>query len=275
MTCNNALRGVLLASAMVPLLSQPVLAQVAASAQNQQSTVSDTQAANQPSYQPGGYVVLSDFVAPCHNTKHPENCGVPRAARPSTIAEDSPVMDHATYIRYYPQMGERGYQKTADSNKSLCDEGRQDFAGMQNLDMLFTSSDDEYKVLNDIYDHLPSEVKLHTRVMQGTQAIQAGLLCLLSAGLYCIAAVAGNVGNIFTAESNLDLQLDNIKLSIANIKVTRLNIWSNRLTLRLDGMWLKRFMPFCKMMGYDTPSGLSPTPPVPALSNGGSDSDDH
>lgn len=209
-------------------------------------------------------VVLAEWVRPC-KAKDKIDCDIPRSARPSTVAGDSPVISHRRFIRDYPNVGETGYQRIRADNKSLCNEAQEYMVGLNDLDQLFKVSGDEYNVLTDIYNSLPAQVRLTTRVMQVTQAVESGALCVLSAGLYCIAAVANGVGNIVTAETSKDLQLANIRLSIANIAVTKLNIWSNRLTLRLDGIWLKYFVPACHKLGYDTISGLPPMPALPKV----------
>lgn len=233
-------------------------------------------AATQPTDGLPSHVTLADWAKPCevkvpkgqdpgaYRTAH---CDYPRAARPSTIATDSPTVSHAEFLRKYPQLGEAGYQAIATANKKLCDEGYSHLTGMSNLNVLLGLSDNEYQVLDGIYQALPDEVRHSTRVMQTSQAVSAGFLCVLSFGLYCIAAVVNAAGNIVTAETSMHLQLANIRLSIANIVLSRLSIWSSQLHLRLEELWLNDYMPFCKGMGY-APVVLPPMPPLPKLPEG-------
>jgi len=221
-------------------------------------------AAATTAYPANDAVILAEWTKRCV-AANSADCDVPRSARPSTIAGDSPVVPHGEFLKRYPQAGEAGYQRIRTDNHSLCDEAHEYMAGINDLDKLFKITDDEYNVLSGVYNSLPTEVRRTTRVMQVTQAVQAGLLCLLSAGTYCIAVSVGAGGNIITAETNRNLQLANIRLSIANILLTKLNIWSNRLTLRLDGLWLKDFVPACHNLGYDTLSGLPPLPELPKV----------
>lgn len=228
----------------------------------------DAPASNMPPY-----VVLGTFAKPCitydkkgrvERLPHPDLCDRPSPITPATADPTSPAVDHDTFVRNYWQYGEEGYASFAASNRLMCDDALAWATGMLNVDSLFGASDEVYKAfIYDVYNNLPDEVRLHTRVMQVTQVVQGVTLCLLSAGLYCIAAAVGAVGNIFTAESSLDLQLANIRLSIANAFVTRLNIWSNRLTLRLDERWVMIVTPFCKAMGIVLPQ-LPPLPAVPS-----------
>ncbi len=212
------------------------------------------------------FVVLSDLVAPCADPS--KYCPTPRAARPSTLAGDSPIVTKAVFLAKYPQMGVNGDRTIANSKSQLCDNMNQHLAGISSLDQLFMLSDNEYNVLTDVYNQLPDDVKRATAVMTVAQAVQTGALCILSAGLYCIAAASGAIGNVFVSQASKKLQLANIRLSIANIVVTRLNIWSNRLTLRLDADWIQWYAPACQKLGYTLVSDLPPLPRLPEIPAG-------
>ncbi len=212
------------------------------------------------------YVILAERVRPCSGPSG--NCDVPRAARPSTIAADSPTMTAAEYLAAYPQMGIEGYRRTASLNRDLCGVASEYLSSLDTLDKMFIVAGNEYDILQDIYNALPNDIRRGTTVMTIAQAGSAGALCILSAGTYCLAAVVSAGGNIFVAHVNQKLQLANVRLSVANIVVTKLNVFSNRLTLRLDGAWLKDFWPGCDDLGYATITGLPPLPPVPTLPQG-------
>jgi hypothetical protein len=222
----------------------------------------------------GDYVALGDFAKPCiyydargraHHQPHPDMCDTPEPLTPAKADSVLPTYSHDEFIAKYWQLGEEGYQRYRDSNRVLCNDALSWATGLQNIDTLFQASDEVYKAfIDDVYSQLPDEVRLHTRVMQIAQAAQAGLLCVLSAGLYCIAVVVGAVGNIFSAESSLDLQLANIRLSVANSYVTRLNIWLERLDARLMQRWVQIVTPFCVKIGIVLPT-LPPMPPLPPV----------
>lgn len=182
------------------------------------------------------FVMLADFTPAGQ---------IPRAARPSTIAADTPTITRENFLTTYPQAGAVGYSRIANANRQLCE---QCFANMEmilQLDILFERSDNAYDQLMGIYEALPESVRRGSRVMTITQAGATGALCALSLGIYCIAAVFTAIGNLFSNGTNRRLQLANIRLSIQNIIVTRLNITSNRVTLRLDAFWLDLVAPGC------------------------------
>jgi hypothetical protein len=219
-----------------------------------------------------GNVVLADFVKPCvipSGTKDPGeymrlNCDVPRAARPTTIAKDTPVVTHEQFLADFPNMGEAGYDLIASANADLCKVGYDYAFGLTKLDQLFISSDDELVFLQEVYALLPAEMKRATRIMEASQVGQAGFLCVLSFGTYCIAAAVGAAGNIAVAEANLSLQLANIQVTVANIYITRLNVWSNRLTIRLDLHWLELYAPACEKIGHAV-AAMPAMPELPQL----------
>ena len=183
-----------------------------------------------------GYVMLSDFV---------KDGSMVRGARPENLDGETPIISREEFLRRYPDAGPEGYKRIADSNYVLCEETFEIMGIIFNLDQMFASADEEFAAITQLYNALPKDVKNATAVMTIAQAGSAGALCLLSAGLYCIAAVVVAIGNIFVSAVNKKLQLSHIVLSIANIRLTRLNIASNRVTLRLNGMWLRFAAPAC------------------------------
>jgi len=207
-----------------------------------------------------GLVMLAEVVKPCSQEDAgrilaartmgkapPVYCQDPRpATKESGINETTPAMSKAMFLQYYPQMGEAGYNTIRAANKRLCSQGYTFMDELLQLDKAFIASDNAYADLQSIYEALPKDVKRNTRIMQISQAGATGALCLLSAGLYCIAAVLSFVGNLFASETNKRLQLANVRLSIENIVVTRLNIQSNRLTIRMDAFWLDLVVPYCE-----------------------------
>jgi hypothetical protein len=170
---------------------------------------------------------------------------MPRAARSSTIGGDDPHITREAFLRRYPQAGIQGYNRIARLNSLLCDTAFGAMDAIMELDLDFEKSDLSFEKLTAVYELLPKKMKGATMVMTVAQAVQTGALCLLSAGMYCIAAIASFIGSLFVNKANLKLQLAHIKLSLENIVVTRLNIHSNRITLRLDAMWAQIAAPDC------------------------------
>ncbi|HVX90572.1 MAG TPA: hypothetical protein VHC20_02960 [Candidatus Paceibacterota bacterium] len=231
------------------------------------------QEAQRPIHNPG-YVMLSQFIQACHPKKlvkgkwvrdvaAEDDCAAPSPVTKDTISGTTPIVPEDEYIKRWPNSGKEGYDAIVAQNCELCNYAHEMIANLNTLDQLFIQSDLTYQELTDIYNSLPSSVRAKTRLMQASQAAQAGFLCILSAGIYCIAAAVGAVGNILTAEGSLQLQIANIKTSLATIVMARLNLYSNRVTLRLDGMWLKFAISSCKQLGFDTVSGLPDLGPIP------------
>lgn len=223
-----------------------------------------------------GYVMLDQFVRPCRaDPKNPDgpyaNCDMPRPANPHRgIDESTPVVSHARFLQDYPQAGEQGYQVIRSANSRLCDEGNEMMAEIADLNREFANSDLTYADLQTVYNALPSDIKRTTTIQTVASVGTTGALCLLSAGLYCLAAAAGGIGNIFGAQTNKRLQLANIRLSIANILVTRLNIRSNQLTLHMDAFWLDLVVPYCQRIFPGEMTSLNGTysgsmPPLPPI----------
>lgn len=283
--------GTFLAFSLVVNLTAEAQAQVVPSARNTAPQYSPAPATPAPTPQAAaaagdpGYVMLAEIVKPCSESdagqilaartmgKAPTvYCQDPRpATKESGINETTPAMSKKMFLQYYPQMGENGYNTIRAANKRLCAQGYTFMDELLQLDKAFIASDNAYADLQTIYDALPKDVKRNTRIMQVSQAAATGALCLLSAGLYCIAAVFSFIGSIFASETNKRLQLANIRLSIENIVVTRLNIQSNRLTIRMDAFWLDLVVPYCEKIfpGMDASTAgsfSSQFAPLPALS---------
>lgn len=231
---QNILRGASLA--ILALVASPSMAQtvpggsINTTANNNPSSVATADK---------GYVMLAELTPP----------GVePRAARPSTIGADTPLVSHAQYLVRYPASGEVGYQRVRASNRTICDEAQGISDEVAALRQAFGSSDEDYVQLMEIYSALPKSMKRHSLVTAITSAITGGALCALSAGTYCIAAIASSGGNLMQIHGNLKMQLANIRLSQANITLTRVNIRSNMLTLRADDLWVRLAMPACRVI---------------------------
>lgn len=175
----------------------------------------------------------------------------PRAARPSTMGTDTPLLTHGAYLARYPESGEAGYQRMRASNRQLCDEAQDIMDEVASLRLEFNNSDKDYADLMEVYNALPKSMKRHSAVMAIGQVASTGALCALTAGLYCIAAIAAGGGNLLGIHGNLKMQLANIRLSQANIRLTRTNIRSNLLTLRADDLWIRLAMPACKVIYRD------------------------
>ncbi len=212
------------------------------------------------------YVTLAERTAPCRSNA--TYCIEPRPARPSTIDGTSPTVTPTEWMRDYPRSGMAGYNRIARANQALCSTADEYVAGLRTLDQLFVSAGNEYQLIQDVYNDLPDAIRRNARVMIATQAVQAGLLCLLSFGTYCIAVVVGAAGNIMTTHTNERIQLTSVQLALANIVVTKLNIWSNRLTIRLDNLWLKDWLPNCEGLGYHINFTLPPLGPPPSVPEG-------
>lgn len=199
------------------------------------------------------YILLADYVAPCNlDGVSPENreaamrqCDVPRAARENTLAEDTPMVSQTAFLRDHPNAGVEGWQRIVDSNTNLCEWARETWNLLQQLDTEYLGAEATYEELMLIYNDLPQAVKNATRVMTVSSAVATGALCLLTAGLYCLAAAANAVGYWAVSRASERVTLANIRISIANIKLSRLNITLSRITIRLDGRWLYFAVPAC------------------------------
>lgn len=188
-----------------------------------------------------GYVMLD--TVPVRGT-------LPLAVRPTSFGEDTPVMSRDQFLAMYPVEGMGAYNRIRASNQRVCGMANDFLNELLSIDVIFKNSQEEYKALQELYERLPTRVKAATAVMTIAQAGAAGALCVLSAGLYCIAAVASASGNIVSSFSSASLQLANIKLSIANIRVTNANIRLNRVSVRLNAWWINTAITGCGKTGY-------------------------
>ena len=224
------LRGALLATAIS--VSAPALAQTVPGGSVNQSVASSPASAS--GYRGSGN--FQQFTPPG---------GTPRAARPSTIGRDTPVMTKEEFLRRYPNSGEAGYQLIRRSTEDLCGEVGAIMSEIADLRAQFGDSNAEYVELSELYRALTKKMKRRAALMTIAQAGSTGALCALTAGLYCIAAAVSGGGNIVGIHGNLKMQLLHIKLSKANIRLTRINIRSNLLTLRADDLWVRMAAPVC------------------------------
>ena len=193
----------------------------------------------------------------------------PMAVRKERIGLDTPALTINDSVTLF---GREATLRVAAENSRLCNMGFQYMDVIVKLDFGFAKSAIAYQQLLEIFNALPGKIKKGSRIMMISQAAATGALCLLSAGLYCIAAIFSGIGNLFTNQASKKLQLANIKLSIQNILVTQLNIDSNRLTLRLDAFWLDLVVPYCMKifpgMGANTAGSFSAAlAPLPANDN--------
>lgn len=187
----------------------------------------------------------------------------PRAARSSTIAGDTPLVDKNCFtnrfFRSNPAAADAAWNSIESDNERRCKTGAATMQELGSIQTSFGSDEEDLKFLQSVYEDLSPTMKRSTRIMQTSQAVQAGFLCVLSAGTYCLAAVTGAVGNITVAEANLKLQLANIKLSVMNILITRRNVRLQSISVELVGEWIPVFMPMCVRMGYITPADILAT----------------
>lgn len=188
-----------------------------------------------------GYIMLDGV---------PQRGTLPLGVRPMSFGVDTPVMTKEQFFAMYPVEGMGAYNRIRAANQQVCGMANDFLDELMQIDQVFKSSQEEYKALQELYEHLPSTVKRATAVMTIAQAGTAGALCALSAGLYCIAALASAGGNVMTAFSSRSLQLANIKLSIANIRVTNANIRLNRVSVRLNAWWINSAIGACQKTGY-------------------------
>lgn len=233
MSTMKYLRGAFLAILSVIAVSSMAQAQVPGGGVNPNTGMSANASSDK------GYVMLAELT--------PQGVE-PRAARPSTIGADTPLLTHAQYLARYPASGEAGYQRLRASNQTICDEAQSISDEVAALRVAFGTSDEDYAQLMEIYSALPKSMKRHSAVTAIASIVTGGALCALSAGSYCIAAIASAGGNLTQIHGNLKMQLANIKLSQANITLTRINIRSNLLTLRADDLWVRLAMPACKVI---------------------------
>ena len=230
---------------------------------------SSSSAATPPTAGRRGYIALDNFGIdnpddlasndPARRD-NPRSLTRPAPALPSTISGATPIVDWSQCVNRFGQRScTEVWDPIARDNQGLCTLAAQAMKDLAALQLSFGTDEEDLKFLQSVYEDLSPELKRSTRIMQGAQAVQAGFLCVLSAGSYCIAAVAGAAGNITVANSNLKLQLANVKLSIVNILVTRKNIRLQSIHVELTGQWIPKFAPLCVNMGYITADDIIAT----------------
>lgn len=195
-----------------------------------------------------GYVMLADL-----------NGSEPREALPGNIGPNTPLLTKQQYLQRFPQAGVAGWERARRANGTLCDEAQAILDETAQLQLDFGSAEADYVNLQQIYDALPGKMKRHSAVMAIAQVGSSGALCALSAGLYCIAAIAGGAGNLAGIHGNLKMQLANIQLSQANIRLSRTTIRADMVWARSTTLWVRLAMPGCHLLNpaYGAPTGFN------------------
>lgn len=188
------------------------------------------------------------------------------AANVSNISRYTPAVTEAYYKEHYPNAGQAGWDRARKTTEDLCAEANGIMADLYLSAGRLNRTDLTYDDLGKLYDGMPKKLKRHAAVMTVGQAASTGALCLLSAGLYCIAAAAGGVGNIVGIQGNLKMQLANVKLSQANIYATNTNTMLARTNVRATSMWVKFAFPACQYYGMNQVARdwTLDVPPAPA-----------
>lgn len=235
MKISTMLRGGATLALGVALIAQPI----AAAAQTVPGGPVNTgqPAAVQQSAGAPGYVLLGDL---------PPSGGTPHAARNHEIDRNTPAVSRDEFVRRYPAQGEAGYNRIASANADLCGEANAIMDEIALIQAEFAKSDLDYVDLQGIYEQLPKSMKRHAVVTSISQAASSGLLCALSAGLYCIAAAVSGGGNILQIHGSLKMQLANIRLSQANIRLSRTTIRADMVWARATTLWVRMASPFCR-----------------------------
>ncbi len=185
--------------------------------------------------------------------------GLPREALPGNIGPNTEMVTWQEYHARWPKATRADFERIQRANGTICDEAQGIVNDVYGLQMDFASSDDDYANLQQIYDALPGKMKKHAAVMTVTSAVTTGALCALTAGLYCIAAIASGGGNIIGIHGNLKMQLASIQLSQANIKLSRTTIRADQVWGRSMTLWVRLAMPACHVINpaYGIPSGMN------------------
>lgn len=199
-------------------------------------------------------VFVSNYIAACRPTaaegtpeyqQQLDDCAWPSASTEGDFRGDSRIMTRSQFFARWPNAGEVGWAQALSATNDLCEMARNTWDLLQAADEQLAQADLTLQDLEAIYAQLPREVQNATRVMLVSQAVSTGALCVLSAGLYCIAAAATLVGNFFTGRMHQRLQLVHIRLAVVNIAVTRANIVLQRIHIRLTTAWMDYAMPAC------------------------------
>lgn len=237
---------------MMCLIAQPAFAQMVPGSGGQDPQTPPPAATSDA--QDEEVVFISNYIEACRPTAAagtPEyqqqlsDCAWPSASTENDFRGDSRRMTRAQFFARWPNAGEIGWTQALSATDDLCEMARGTWELIQEADRQLASADLDLTDLEAIYAQLPNEVRRATRIMTVAQAASTGALCVLSAGLYCIAAAATLVGNFFTGRMNQRLQLVHIRLAVVNIAVTRANIVLQRIHIRLTTAWMTYAMPAC------------------------------
>ncbi len=199
-----------------------------------------------------GMVILAEYIEACVPTAEVgsaaylaqlDACEMPRAVREGDFALDTPTVSREHFLARWPNAGEEGYNRIVTANNYLASEAYEIWNMLIAADELLINVDNAYEELTEIHLLLPESARGATRVMTIAEAGATGALCLLSAGLYCVAAVATLVGRFFVNRAHLRQTLANLRIALANILLSRVNITLQRITIRLDSMWIRLAIP--------------------------------
>lgn len=106
----------------------------------------------------------------------------------------------------------------------------------------------ELEDLNRILLDLGKAQNRASGLQMGATVVSTGLLCALSAGLYCAAAAATGLGNIFQTGAHKKTQKVDRAMRYVNIKQSQVQIRATLLTMRMNIGWAKTFHQYCLMV---------------------------
>lgn len=222
-------------------------------------------------------VFISDYIAACRPDAAPgteeyqqqlDDCAWPSAATESDFRSDSRPMTREQFFARWPNAGITGWNRALEATSDLCEMARETWDLLQAADVELANANLQLADLEAIHAQLPDEIRGATRIMTISQAMATGALCVLSAGLYCVAVFASFVGNFFTGRMSQRLQLVHVRLAVINIAITRANIVLQRIHIRLTTMWMDHAIPACFRrdagVGWTMPGLANQSPPLAA-----------
>jgi hypothetical protein len=173
---------------------------------------------------------------------------------------DLGVMSLSAYRAQYPDQGDAGFYAIQAENRRSCQETgewiRESIAIMAEADGL----SGEWVTLRQDLVSLGSDLNRAANLRTGTNVISTVLLCLLSAGNYCGAAVSGGVGNEIGSRSHLKQSQLNVRQSDLNARQSQTNLRATLLTMRMNIGWAKQMNWYCLKHHVDATIGTAPAP---------------
>jgi hypothetical protein len=171
---------------------------------------------------------------------------------------DRGVMTLDDYLQRYPQQGEAGFRRIQQENAQDCAKSGEIVRKALMIASKAQAIDgDLYALYGTIYK-LGKKQNTAFLLNAGAQVVSGGALCALSAGLYCLAAGVGALGNLFQSGAHKATQKVDRQMRIINTDQSRLQIEGMLLNMEATIYWAEVMQDYCLITHPNATLGTQP-----------------